>query len=571
MKSKLLIYSLPVLFAIVLLYGFSTQDNPLRFDVVNPVGDSRPTVHHANNSSALLWDNTAINSTTAGIVSLQLRGKPVDSSYVQTADDFVVPVGVNWTIDSLLVRGLYSAGSTAMDSLGVQVFADSSGTASAIPTATRVILPNRRLTGDTLSRTLSSPIVLAPGRYWLSVYGIYNTSTTLTTTRWNWSTGTLANQMEARLRDKTGIFGLPDGNWKTLSSLGVTNPSTYFLLYGTAAIPPVNTTLVMFHDSTVVTGLAKRMADRDSVVKWLPSLISNYDITYFNQTTVLPSLAGYKTIILVETSFDNSGALCLGPGSRTDIKNWLSSGTTINKKALISIGGDQAYNYERAASANVDTTFARGFCGFIYRLDSGMPSPATMTGLLTDIGNTRNLLAPVSAISGYWPDGVSTTSGGLPVYKYGNHTAVDTLAAVSKNVGTTYFTVTSFQDPRYFINGDLRPWLAALISYAKNNGGTITTVTPQISSVAEKYSLSQNYPNPFNPTTKINFAIPSNGLVSLKIYDIAGKEVMTLVNKNMSVGSYSVEFNGALLSSGAYFYRLESGSFVETKKMMLVK
>ncbi len=343
---------------------------------------------------------------------------------------------------------------------------------------------------------------------------------------------------------------------------------------GNLPVPPPVTTLVMYHDTTVATGLVKRLADRDSVAKYLPGLISGYDVTYFNQTTVLPSLTTYKTIILIETSFDGTpgGSLCLGPGSRTDIKNWLASGTTIDKKSLISIGGDQAYNYERALSTNVDTTFARTYCGFIYRVDSGMPSPATMTGLAADIGNTRNLLAPIgTGNTGYWPDGVSTTSGGLPVYKYGSHLPTDTLAAVSKNVGTSYFTVTSFQDPRYFVNGDLRPWLAALFSYAKTNGATLTSVTPQISSVAEKYSLSQNYPNPFNPTTKINFAIPSNGLVSLKIYDIAGKEVMTLVNKTMNVGTYSVEFNGALLSSGAYFYRLESGSFVETKKMMLVK
>jgi hypothetical protein len=57
----------------------------------------------------------------------------------------------------------------------------------------------------------------------------------------------------------------------------------------------------------------------------------------------------------------------------------------------------------------------------------------------------------------------------------------------------------------------------------------------------------------------------------MKIFDVAGKEVMTLVNKSMAVGSYSVDFNGASLSSGVYFYRLESGNFVETKKMMLVK
>ena len=341
---------------------------------------------------------------------------------------------------------------------------------------------------------------------------------------------------------------------------------------GDLPAPPPVTTLVMFHDSTVATGLAKRKEDRDSVMRYLPGLISGFDVLYFNQTTVLPSLAAYKTIILVETSFDNTGTLCLGPGSRTDIKTWLSSGTTLNKKALISIGADQAYNYDRTGSTNIDTIFSRGYCGFVYRLDSGTPSPGTITGLAADAGNTRPIVAPVIN-TGYWPDGIGLAPGqnGVAVYQYNGHTVNDTLGGVSKNTGTTCFTVTSTQDPRYFTGGNVRPWLAALITYAKLNGATITNITPQISNIAEKYSLSQNYPNPFNPTTKINFAIPSNGFVSLKIYDITGKEVMTLVNKNMNTGSYSVEFNGALMSSGVYFYKLESGNFVETKKMMLVK
>ncbi|MBS1515194.1 MAG: T9SS type A sorting domain-containing protein [Bacteroidetes bacterium] len=183
------------------------------------------------------------------------------------------------------------------------------------------------------------------------------------------------------------------------------------------------------------------------------------------------------------------------------------------------------------------------------------------------------MLAPTgTGNTGYWPDGVSLAPGGdtrAALYKYNGHTASDTLGGISVNAAG-YVTVTSLQDPRYF-NGGTKGWLLALITYAKSLGGTITSTTPQISAVADKYSLSQNYPNPFNPSTKISFSIPTNGFVSLKVYDVTGKEVMTLVNKNMTVGSYSVDFNGALLSSGAYFYRLESGNFVETKKMMLVK
>ncbi|HQF43682.1 MAG TPA: FlgD immunoglobulin-like domain containing protein, partial [Ignavibacteriaceae bacterium] len=105
----------------------------------------------------------------------------------------------------------------------------------------------------------------------------------------------------------------------------------------------------------------------------------------------------------------------------------------------------------------------------------------------------------------------------------------------------------------------------------------------------EEFSLSQNYPNPFNPVTKIKFTIPTPpsssplskgrnevGFVTLKIYDILGNEVATLVNEYKPAGTYEVEFNshsdeGQNLSSGVYYYQLKSGSFISTKKMILLK
>ncbi len=85
------------------------------------------------------------------------------------------------------------------------------------------------------------------------------------------------------------------------------------------------------------------------------------------------------------------------------------------------------------------------------------------------------------------------------------------------------------------------------------------------------YSLFQNYPNPFNPSTTINYAIPSSEFVTLKVYDILGNEVAALVNEQRPVGSYEVEFNAAGLASGIYYYKIQAGSFVETKKMILMK
>ena len=89
--------------------------------------------------------------------------------------------------------------------------------------------------------------------------------------------------------------------------------------------------------------------------------------------------------------------------------------------------------------------------------------------------------------------------------------------------------------------------------------------------VPEKFALSQNYPNPFNPSTTINFDIPKDGKVSLRLYDMSGKEVATLVNEYKTAGYYSVTFNAANLSSGVYFYSITANNFTAIKKMMLIK
>ena len=90
-------------------------------------------------------------------------------------------------------------------------------------------------------------------------------------------------------------------------------------------------------------------------------------------------------------------------------------------------------------------------------------------------------------------------------------------------------------------------------------------------SIPVNYSLSQNYPNPFNPVAKINYSIQKQGLVILKVYDILGREIRTLVNEVKSPGNYLVEFNGSEFASGVYFYRIQAGNFNQVKKMILIK
>ena len=87
----------------------------------------------------------------------------------------------------------------------------------------------------------------------------------------------------------------------------------------------------------------------------------------------------------------------------------------------------------------------------------------------------------------------------------------------------------------------------------------------------KEYKLEQNYPNPFNPSTRINFQLPEKKHVILKIYDIQGSLVTTLVDKELDAGYHTVEWNASGLASGVYFYRFKSGSYVSTKRLLLLK
>lgn len=128
-------------------------------------------------------------------------------------------------------------------------------------------------------------------------------------------------------------------------------------------------------------------------------------------------------------------------------------------------------------------------------------------------------------------------------------------------------------------------WILSIFDSFTGSEGTLKKYTLKISyydpeavgiqsisnEIPESHMLSQNYPNPFNPVTNIKFQIPQAGNVTLKVYNSAGKEVATLVNEYKTAGAYIVDFNAGSLSSGVYFYRLQTDGFTETKKMVLVK
>jgi hypothetical protein len=100
---------------------------------------------------------------------------------------------------------------------------------------------------------------------------------------------------------------------------------------------------------------------------------------------------------------------------------------------------------------------------------------------------------------------------------------------------------------------------------------TVTAARERVASNIRSFALLQNYPNPFNPTTHIRYALQQRAPVSLKVFDLAGREVATLVEGTQDEGSYTVEWNARTFPSGAYFYRLAAGNYSETKRLILEK
>jgi hypothetical protein len=171
---------------------------------------------------------------------------------------------------------------------------------------------------------------------------------------------------------------------------------------------------------------------------------------------------------------------------------------------------------------------------------------------------------------------------GVTINSFAYHTEGKILAAADTNGvylstdnGTNWSTINSGLEGREVnhitldVNG---------FAFAGTIGGGVFASSERITSVDENdgkqpdsYILAQNYPNPFNPSTTIHYQLPGKGFVTLKVFNILGQEVGTLVNEDQEAGSYQIQFDGTGLASGVYFYRLSAEEFVETKKLVLLR
>jgi len=189
---------------------------------------------------------------------------------------------------------------------------------------------------------------------------------------------------------------------------------------------------------------------------------------------------------------------------------------------------------------------------------------------LDDMGNFYISVPDIiDDLKKFSPDGDVLWSKDVPgafrgsAYPYNNWMDMHLSTIIKDNNGKIYLGCSGTEGA----NSDFTDVMVAALT--ENPTGVDTDVP----SLPSKFSLAQNYPNPFNPTTKIGFRISEFGFVSLNVYDVLGNEVATLVNEEKPAGNYEINFSatGGGLSSGIYFYQLQSGNFVETKKMILLR
>ena len=324
--------------------------------------------------------------------------------------------------------------------------------------------------------------------------------------------------------------------------------------------------VVIVYDSTS----ANCRISRDSVVNNLGAMGITYDL--FNRkgnTTGTTSISyrGYKKVIVL-----GEGTSVMSNVIKDSLKSYIASGTGSIKAKLIIMAEDVGYHLDRSASTYVDTAFARGTLGFQFVLDR--PTSGANQGL---IGVTTNP-GMADSTSGPWPDVMQRPAGtpssqSFRLYRFRAYP--DSTNSLGR-ITTTYNVAVMGVDMESLKRTSDSPPGSPVTRFLKGAldfvDGFLVSVQPStVNGLPTEYSLAQNYPNPFNPTTKISFSIPKQGLVTLKIYDVLGKEVMTLVNEQKNIGNYEVTFDGATLSSGAYFYRIESGNFMNIKRMILIK
>ncbi|CAF3778451.1 unnamed protein product [Rotaria sp. Silwood1] len=356
------------------------------------------------------------------------------------------------------------------------------------------------------------------------------------------------------------------GQWRVYAYRSATDSAASSQTFALTLKRQAKGDVIIAYDSTV----ALSLVSRDSVSLALGNLGVTFDLYNRgpNTTTSSISFRGYKKVIWL-----GEGTSFISLVQKDSVKSYLNAGgSTVNTKSkFIAFGEDAGYSIDRTGSTYIDTTLARQYLGFIYVADR--PSVGAGFVGLKGIAINNNVK---DSVAGTWPDVIkrSTINSTAPLYGFRWFNSPDSINAVGRQATTFNSAVFCFDVEAMRTAADgpasspVRRIVKAALDYVDQllvGEQSNTSIIPTV------FELKQNYPNPFNPVTKISYSVPKAGIVTMKIFDITGREVASLVNDMKAPGVYSIDFNASSFASGVYFYRLEAQDFVDTKRMVLLK
>ncbi len=258
--------------------------------------------------------------------------------------------------------------------------------------------------------------------------------------------------------------------------------------------------------------------------------------------------------IITNNSADYGGALHAFDNSKPKIINNTITNNTANQE------GGALYSEDPTTNSIIINTIM-------------WDNTATVSGNEIDLYNGGNATLRYSDITGGW-----TGEGNIdanPFFVDTLYNLADSSLCIGAGIDSIEINGVWYYAPLFDFDGDPRPDpsgckpdIGAQESPLCN---PITNIESSYSELPDKFSLEQNYPNPYNPSTKIKYSVPQSSNVVIKVFDILGNEIETLVNDEKPVGNYEVEFDATVLPSGIYFYRLQAGDYVDTKKMILLR